>query len=764
MEDSNQTAESTLDSIGAVLGRIFVGNPARGQTKSTTHQAARHTSQLAFAFAIWCGIAIVLSAFLVFQIQPVISKMILPWFGGGPAVWASCMMFFQLVLLAGYAYAYTLNRVVPLRWQAVVHLGLVIIALAFLPIMPSGNWKPVDGSNPTFRILWILTANIGLPYFLLSATAPLFQAWFAAKLPGRVPYRLYALSNVGSLGALLSFPFVIEPLMTSSTQGFVWSVGFVIFAVCSGILALIMWRTSHVSLVESQSVSAETDSMEKEGIQNESRISTHLWFGWLLLAAFGSFALLSISNHICQELTVSPLMWVLPLSIYLVTFIISFERPQWFVPRIWAVVAVGSLFAFAMLNHDLIETTDAWMANIGASFAIADYQDDILAQTAFSLLALFLVCMLCHGELVRLKPDPSRLTSFYMAMATGGAVGGMTVVLICPVVFSTFFETQITLIGGLVVAVWMIFRAPAKASRTRAAVAGILGGGVGLVGLSLIVGGNWSYSNPDTFLEMRNFYGVLRVDLEESHSPDELGRGLYHGSTLHGFQFIKKQHRNRPTTYYSTDSGLAVAIGSAGKEEKPIRVGLVGLGAGTSAAYGRPGDYYHFYEINPDVIKLASNTFTFLEDCPADVDITLSDARVAMERQPAQNYDVIVLDAFSGDAIPAHLLTVEAFEVYSKHLKKGGIIAVHVSNRYLNLFPVVAGSAVHHGFEMVAIDTDYDDSEAMYDASSSWLLLSDNEEFLNNQDVQAQSSDLESKFALPITWTDQYSNLIEVLD
>ncbi len=274
-------------------------------------------SKVAMLFSIWCAISILLSAFLVFQIQPVFSKMILPWFGGSPAVWTACLMFFQLTLLAGYAYAFSVNRLLPLKGQAIVHLALIIASLLYLPIIPADSAKPTDGAFPILRILWVLISTIGLPYFLLSSTAPLFQAWYAAKLPGRVPYRLYALSNVGSLVALLSFPFIIEPMMSSALQAYAWSAGFITFGVFTGLMTIVILRTNNdplISLPETiLTANAETA---------DAKVTLKNWLVWLSLAAIGSFTLLAISNHLSQELTVSPLMWVLPLSLYLITFII----------------------------------------------------------------------------------------------------------------------------------------------------------------------------------------------------------------------------------------------------------------------------------------------------------------------------------------------------------------------------------------------------------------------------------------------------------
>ena len=727
-------------------------------------------------FTICCAVATLLSAFLVFQIQPVISKMILPWFGGGPAIWTSCMMFFQLMLLAGYAYAYAINRFLSLKAQVIVHMSLVIVGLLFLPIIPDEIWKPTDGSQPTLRILSVLLANVGLPYFLLSATAPLLQAWYAAKLPGKIPYRLYALSNAGSLFALLSFPFLIEPLMSSSIQAYVWAGGFIAFAMfCAGMTAIITGSTEqHLNATDDPTL--DTTEVLDESTTESGEVTVKGWCSWLGLAALGSFALLSISNHICLEMTVSPLMWVLPLSLYLLTFIINFEFPQCYKPRLWAMGTLMAILAFAYINHDSLDKLDDFLPSSDGDSLWSDYSDNILWQTSMSLIALFFICMLCHGELVQRKPHSKYLTSFYMAMATGGAVGGMTVAVLCPILFSSFLETQITLMAGLAVAClipvllswqrnsWQRNSGKNSARKGPFIITCIGSIGIALSGFWLISSGNWNGANDDTVTQCRNFYGVLRVDLEDTGSDKQLGRALYYGHTLHGFQFISEDLAGKPTTYYSRDSGLGIAIQKLGEKDDSLRIGIVGLGAGTTAAYGRPGDHYHFYEINPDVVVLAESPFTYLANSAAEIQITLSDARVAMERQPTQNYDVLVLDAFSGDAIPAHLLTMEAFKIYEKHLRKDGIIAIHISNRYLNLYPVVAGLAEGNGYGMVCIDTDYGDSFGQDEASSSWCLMTTDRAFIKQPSIQALSSDDYYNDASPIQWTDQYSNLLEVLD
>ncbi|MDG1874183.1 MAG: fused MFS/spermidine synthase [Mariniblastus sp.] len=716
-------------------------------------------SKVAMLFSIWCAISILLSAFLVFQIQPVFSKMILPWFGGSPAVWTACLMFFQLTLLAGYAYAFSVNRLLPLKGQAIVHLALIIASLLYLPIIPADSAKPTDGAFPILRILWVLISTIGLPYFLLSSTAPLFQAWYAAKLPGRVPYRLYALSNVGSLVALLSFPFLIEPMMSSTLQAYAWSAGFITFGVFTGLMTIVILRTNNDPLI-----SLPETILNANAETADSKVTLKNWLVWLSLAAIGSFTLLAISNHLSQELTVSPLMWVLPLSLYLITFIINFDRPQWYNRRAWAIASLVGIFAFASVkNEKLTQRFDILFNSLGLELSLVDYKHDVIVQSSFALASLFFICMIAHGELVRNKPAANRLTSFYMAMATGGALGGMTVALLCPNLFTTFFETPLTLILGLALTLWVIGQTgfhkklPSSTGTKIACVA------IGLYLSVIILKCEWSGVNEDTFAKYRNFYGTLRVDIENIGNSDLQGYGLYHGNTFHGFQFTNPEMSTNPTTYYAHSSGLGAAFKHLHQNNESLRVGIVGLGTGTTAIYSRENDYFHFYEINPLVIKIAENTFSYLGSSKGKVKTTLADARIAMEREENQKYNLIVLDAFSGDGIPAHLLTTEAFDVYKKHLSPNGIVAVHISNRYLNLFPVVAGTAGHHNLEMVYIEYLQDDDSGMEEASSDWILLTNNQEFIGDEEVQELSQDPRNYYQSPIKWTDQYSNLIEVM-
>ena len=762
---------------------------------------ADQTSSDASLFRLCCAAAILLSAFLVFQVQPIISKMILPWFGGGPAVWSTSLLFFQLVLLAGYGYAHAMHRFVPLKRQAWIPLALLASALLLLPIAPGDAWKPTDGNFPTQRILWLLLANVGLPYLLLSASAPLLQSWYAARLPGEVPYRLYALSNVGSLGALLSFPFLVEPRMTSSAQSNAWSIGFAVFTLsCAGIVFLI--RRFAPNVAEPTAIAND----DPHDARPSSAARCLQWSRWIAFSTLGSITLLAVTNHVCQEMSVSPILWVVPLSLYLLTFIICFDRSAWYQPRVWSVLTVMAISATTFLGSDyfrqaaefqeeqvfeyrsaipdsLFKGPDGDLGVFGISLRLHDYDDytdDMVTETVLYVGTMFLICMVCHGELVRSKPEPQRLTSFYLAMATGGAAGGVFVAIVCTHLFSSYVETRVALIVGFALALYVFaqggFRYP-KVFWTlgRCALAA-----AAAPALFLVVDAT-SLSDGDLVIDQRrNFYGLLRVKVTEADGTLDLGNTLYHGQTLHGFQYLDEEMSDRPTTYYGPSSGIGTLL-EYFKPDESLHVGVVGLGTGTIAYYGMTGDTYHFFEIDTDIIDIARNHFTYLENSGAEIKITLGDARVSLERSDPQHFDVLVLDAFSGDAIPLHLLTDEAFDQYLKHVKPDGAIVVHTSNRYLNLVPVVEGAAVEKGLHMIVIedDPDPDYEDGFYEflderdpaaETSDWVILTPDGDLANEDYLTERAADPIDWGGLPnewggprILWTDHYSNLLEVL-
>jgi len=666
---------------------------------------------------------IFLSSFLLFLVQPLIARLILPWFGGSAAVWTTCMLFFQALLLAGYAYAHVLVRSgIGKRWQALIHTGLLACALALLPISPAETWKPLGSEEPISRILLLLGASVGLPYFLLASTSPLIQAWFARARPGADPYRLFAVSNLASLAALVGYPFVVEPFFTASEQVAVWSWMFAGFAL---LCAAVAWSTP--SAVSSQDILERQEDGKRP------------YLLWLALSATGSVLLLSVTNHLTQNVAAVPLLWLAPLTLYLLSFILTFEGRGWYRPEHqWPVVLVG-LAGMAWL---LVDTR---------------FQFNLPLQLAAYLSGLFVVCMFCHGELYRLRPPPRHLTAFYLTVSAGGALGGVLVAVAAPLAFSGYYELGI----GLAAAALLATLRFASLSRMRGRVARYASIAV-LVGVTASAAYDAFHYNEDVRLSSRSFYGVLRVKEHGTPGEDSHLRRLVHGAILHGEQYQTGKWRRFITTYYQADSGIGAAISSK-QAAGPVRVGVIGLGAGTLAAYGRAGDSYRFYDIDPRVVQIARSEFSFLSDSAARIEIAVGDARLALEREPAQNFDVLAVDAFSGDAIPVHLITREALAVYLRHMKPDGIVAFHVSNRFLDLIPVVARLAAEEKAHAVLVNDDPDDDDKTLRSRSDWVLVSRSQAALEQPVIVEKGGTQAPEEEGWRTWTDDYSNLIQIL-
>ena len=671
------------------------------------------------------ALTIFTSAVLLFLVQPIIAKQILPWFGGSAAVWTTCMVFFQFLLLFGYAYADWTTRRLPAKRQALVHIALLVLSLICLPIIADAAWKPAGDEDPTWRILGLLTLTIGLPYFLLSTTGPLVQAWFARSFPNTSVYRLFALSNFGSLLALVAYPFAVEPWTTSNEQSWTWSAGYICFALlCTG-CALYSAR-SPVAVGVAQAVSTPTPV-------EEAAPKTSDYLMWLLLAGMGSFMLLAVSNHIAHDIASVPFLWILPLTLYLLTFILCFEGRQgrgWY-QRIWflgpMLVAVAAM---------------AW--SIYHERGIVDVKE---ALPLFSA-GLFLMCMFFHGELAAMKPSPRHLTGFYLMVSLGGALGGLAVGFVAPKVFNAYYELGLSLLLTLGLAAYLTRSAHKLVPVAALATLGVTGYYVVLHFESL---------SADTRVMERNFYGTLRVkDTGPVSDPDTMRRML-HGMIMHGEQHLGAR-RKEPTSYYGPTAGVGQAI-LALQPSGPMRVGVVGLGVGTLAAYGRAGDTYRFYEINPQVIDAARKEFFFLSDSAAKIETVLGDARLAMEREAPQQYDVLVIDAFSSDAIPVHLITREAMAVYLRHLKPGGVLALHITNRFLRLGPVVKRLADDQGLHAILID---DDAEGSDLSTTDWMLLSRDAALLKRPEMARGQADIEEMPGLRI-WTDSFNNLFQIL-
>lgn len=673
------------------------------------------------------GITIFLSAFLLFQIQPIIGKMILPWFGGSAGVWITCLLFFQSLLLLGYLYAHCTIRFLRPKIQAILHLGLLALSVVVLPIALSPNWKPVGSDEPVSLILGLLSVSIGLPYFLLSSTGPLLQSWFAKESPGTVPYRLFALSNFASLIGLLGYPILIEPWLAIHTQSLVWSFTYITFVFVCGRLA---WRGSN------SSVAKQETALSADGGAPSARLQAL----WVALAVCPSILLMATTTYVTQDIAPIPLLWILPLSFYLISFILCFERNAWY-RRSWYVPLL--VISLSFMAYGFVED----LTDLGEWIAVAIYCG-----------SFFIACMVCHGELAKLKPHPEHLTNFYLMIAIGGALGGMFVAVIAPRVFNSAYEIPIGLVATSILVVVALYRD--EKFRLHK-----LPGKIGwliLIGLILwLIFYLWrgaSQTIGHSRLMVRNFYGSLRTS--DAGDDEDLQRTLRHGIIVHGEQYLDADRLRWPTTYYGEKTGVGVAILS-GRSEAPQRVGVIGLGAGTLAVYGRSQDYYRFYEINPRVVQIAQSEFSFLSDSPAKIDLSIGDARLLLEKQAPQNFDVLVVDAFSGDAIPIHLLTREAFALYIRHLKPGGILAVHVSNRYLDLAPIVKLAAEHFGMHARLIDSDEDEDTGVYTAG--WVLVTASPDVFTKKALVGVAVEIRLKSKVQ-PWTDDYSSIYSILN
>jgi protein-L-isoaspartate O-methyltransferase len=680
----------------------------------------------AFSLTIFWG------AFLLFLVQPLIARFILPWFGGGPAVWTTCMLFFQLLLLGGYAYAhFSISRLTPRR-QVITHLCLLALAVALLPITPGDAWKPNDGSHAAGHILLLLLGCLGLPYLVLSATGPLLQAWFSKANPGVSPYRLYALSNVGSLLALLIYPFYLEPQLSRQAQADGWSWGLAIYAGLTAWCGLKAWKSS-----------APNDDTAKEAAA-EAPASAWRKLLWFALPACGVMLLLAITNKLCQDIAVVPFLWVLPLSLYLLSFIISFDSPRWYHRAFW-------LPLFAVLLGMVL-----W------NLYQAESHPDITPLATLYLGTMFVACMVCHGEVYRLRPGASRLTGFYLSLSAGGAAGGLFVALVAPFVFPDYFELHLALFLTAALVLVVLRQDPTlplREGRARWAWAlpflalAALGYGLADVATTSLRG---------SLSVTRGFYGVLKVNDNDAEIAGAHHLTLQHGATIHGLQYVDPEKRTDPSSYYTSTSGIGRLL-RAHKPGGGRRVGAIGLGCGTLAAWGRSGDTFRFYEINHDVAHLATSTFTYLKDSKAKTELVMGDARLSMEREADQQYDVIVLDAFSSDAIPVHLLTLEAFDHYQRHLKPDGAIAVHVSNRYLDLHPVVYRIADKIGFPAITID----DNDTAYEEAgfygSDWIIMTRNQVLLQQPLIRDVTKETVEFPARIMYWTDERSDLLSIL-
>lgn len=671
---------------------------------------------------VYFQIPIVLSAFLLFLVQPIMAKQILPWFGGSAGVWTICVFFFQFVLLLGYVYAHALVRFVPPKAQAALHIALLALCVLSLPVVASDMWKSGD-ADPSLRILLMLATTVGLPYFALSSTSPLLQAWFARTMAA--PYKLFALSNAASLAGLLAYPFVIEPFLRLEPQAWAWSMGFVIFA---GACA---WVTLLCALAAGQTKPEHAAAIAKSPAPAAARR-----LRWIALSALGSLALISVTAFIAQNIASMPLIWVAPLAIYLITFIMAFGGRDY---SGWTVMAPALALALAMI----------------VSYRSIEFVEEFRLSLPLFMAGLFFVCLYCHGELAATKPAPVRLTEFYILVSLGGALGSLAGSMLAPMLLKGEFEMPLTLAAVAAMIAWQA-RAAAKTLRAGAVAAALA--------IAFVAAWQIADQYAQARVLARNFYSSLRIaDLGEG---TERRRVMEHGGVEHGSQYLAAERRGEPLAYYGESSGVGLSIERQRRlaEGGPIAAGFIGLGAGALAAYGEAGDAFRFYEINPQVIDLAQREFTYLADSRADVSVALGDARLVMANEKPQAFDLIVVDAFSGDAIPLHLLTREAAAIYRRHLKPGGALLFHISNRFVDLRPALARLAQEENLHARIVNDWPEETESgdtpLFD--SDWVIMTADASWFADPALEYNAEPLGQPMTGPV-WTDDFHNILSAI-
>jgi SAM-dependent methyltransferase len=662
------------------------------------------------------AVTIFLSAFLLFVVEPMAAKQLLPTLGGSSAVWTTCLVFFSVMLLLGYLYAHWISVSFTPARQAVIHILLLTVALLVLGIHTSPSPAAVT-YHPALTVFRVLATVIGLPYLTLSATTPLLTGWYAASFEGRSPYRLFALSNLASLLALCSYPLLIEPGLTMNRQTAWWSGGFLVFSVICGAIA---WQGRRRMPAAKQSEVAGKEAAGPAMVP------------WFSLALGGGMMLTAVTNHMSANIAAIPLLWLPPLALYLLSFILAFQG-AWQPIRQWMLrLVLMSVASMAYVMQDI-----RTQLPIGVSVPLF-------------LMGLFIICLFLHGELYARRPGTDGLTRFYLVAAAGSAAGTLLVGVLAPLVLRANYDLACTLVVVALIALAATWQDGWGLRMVWIA---------GVTAAIVVVSNQVRQYDDDAVALMRNFYGTLRV--RESHLPpqSDTDRQLLNGTIEHGAEWFAPQFRGLPLTYYAENSGLGLAMrlccGSGHK-----RVGVIGLGTGTVAAYGNAGDTIRFYEINPPVERLARHWFTFLHDSPAQIDVVLGDARVSLAAETPQHFNVIVIDAFSGDAIPVHLLTREALALYRRHLQPDGIVAFHVSNQYIDLEPVIAGIARDAGLSAVSVHSHGDDQNGLYYAD--WILVTSNQSFLAQPEIVNSAFPAHLRADVRV-WTDNYSSVFPLL-
>ena len=695
---------------------------------SQTEQRTRQLPGSVFALAIF------LSSSLLFLTEPIAGKRILPLLGGSAAVWTACLVFFQCALLLGYYIAHWLATRVSTSTQLRIYLSLLAVSLVQLVLALNASLH-ASNTRPITSVLWLLTILIGLPFVTLSATSPLLQSWYARGAGGGVgsarAYRLFAVSNVGSLLALVIYPWLIEPRVSLHGQGTVLAIGFAGLAIVCGTIAYALRGATAPATPPEDDLAPEMLAESKPHERQETVADRMLW---VALAACGSLLLSAVTNHLSQNVATIPLLWIIPLVVYLLSFVVAFSGSgDGVVPR-----SLGYVLALAGLG--------------GAGYYL--YKGDLFSPIMWVVstftASLFALCLFCHAELYRRRPAPARLTTFYFSVAAGGALGAIFVGIVAPYTLTGTYELAGGLAFAAVLALVVAWPAglPLRVFWSAVVTASVL-----------LIARDVREDRANAFYRTRNFYGDLHISQNFYDTYHATARTLYHGVIEHGQQVFSPALRTEPTTYYGHKTGVGLSIDLC-CGDRPKRIGVIGLGTGTIAAYGKPGDVIRFYDINPAVPPIAQRYFTYLRDSKAKIEIVPGDARISMENEPPQNYDVIAIDAFSGDAIPVHLITSEALELYKRHIRPGGIIAFHVSNRFLRLQPVVKQLADHAGMQSVLISSADDNKIDVF--SADWVLVTNSQAFLAHSELDDDKEDIVVPPRLR-RWTDDYNSLLPIL-
>jgi len=684
-------------------------------------------------------LTVFLAATLLFLVQPMAARMLLPSYGGSPSVWTTCMLFFQVVLFAGYCGAHALARYFSLRWQVILQAVLAIAALGVLPLQPADLTAPVDLNAPVPSLLSSLLVSVGPPLLVLSATAPLLQRWFSMTGASN-PYVLYAASNLGSLAALLGYPFVVERLLPLAaggrlmSQATLWSLGYGLFAIAALATGTLSFRRSR----RNQAPAAEWPAGSHAAIPWRTRLT------WLALAFVPSSAMLGVTLHLTTDVAAVPLLWVLPLAIYLVTYVIAFSGIR--------VVPVG------------IARIASFICSVAAAgLPFLWYRPHPANAMIVHLGAFFFLALVLHGDLSRARPQPERLTEFYVWIAAGGALGGIFNALVAPAIFVTVVEYPAVLVAGCLIA---------TRSRTLALLLA-----AAFVAAALFAGPPGKRIHGE-----RTFFGVVRVmrnegpsfvllDAEGVRKGEEKripGNVLLHGTTRHGIQMLDPALRYKATSYYHLSGPIGDVFQTYGPMGRIRDVGVIGLGTGTLATYGQPGQRFDFYEIDPAVVRIAQNPeyFTYLADTHAKVNVHLSDGRVGLAAGPRARFDLLIVDGFTSDAIPVHLLTREALALYDASLRPGGLLAIHITNKYFDLVPVVRAIARSLEIEgLVQGDGKIDPRQRVEGKSTSqWVVLAPMAETLAPLRRVPDWIPLDDRPADDrYLWTDDYASPLSIL-